>query len=386
MHTHAHEFLIVVVLLLLSGCGEDSLAQRVLVVYASNSADSMAVARYYARARHVPAGNLCAVKLRDPSAVLLPAEDYEKTIKEPIQDCLRAVGPEKILYIVLAYIRPFKIDPGGLHSYALDSYLADVWDFYGTQPFNPVPTRTQPYYANHHAKEEAFLPFIPLETFRAQDDAPMIYSVWRLDGPTLEIARSLVDKARRAEAAHGPVGQACIDEQVDPTGSPDTGYREGDWDLRSAARLLAAAGFKVLEDSAPTEFGTPPSVKCPGAALYAGWYKYGHYNDAFTWNEGAIGFHLDSGSLLDPRVGDSWSVNALRRGITVTSGAEDEPYLQGLPRPAGVFHDLLAGANVGDAFLRSTRFLRWRIVNIGDPLYRPFPKKIGPRMHTNEHE
>jgi uncharacterized protein (TIGR03790 family) len=339
------------------------------------------MARYYARARHVPASNLCAVTLRDINAVLLPAEDYEKLVKEPVQECLKRVGPDKILYIVLAYLRPFKIDPGGLHDYALDSYLSDIWDFYGTQPFNPVPPRTHPYYANHDSRAEVFVPFVSLETFRAQDDAPMIYSVWRLDGPTPEIARSLVDKAMRTEAAHGPVGQACIDEQVDPTGSPDIGYRAGDWDLRSAARLLAAAGFKVLEDSAPTEFGTPPSVKCPGAAFYAGWYKYGHYNDAFTWNEGAIGFHLDSGSMLDARTGESWSVNALRRGITMTSGAEDEPYLAGLPRPGGVFHDLLAGANAGDAFLRNTRFLRWRIVNIGDPLYRPFGKKIGPRMH-----
>jgi hypothetical protein len=79
-------------------------------------------------------------------------------------------------------------------------------------------------------------------------------------------------------------------------------------------------------------------LSCPNTALYAGWYQYGHYNDAFTWNDGAIGFHLDSGSIL--------------------------------PRPSGVFRDLLAGANVGDAFLRNTRFLKWMIVNVGDPLTR----------------
>jgi hypothetical protein len=51
----------------------------------------------------------------------------------------------------------------------------------------------------------------------------------------------------------------------------------------------------------------------------------------------------------------------------------DEPYLQGLPRPDQLFFYIFQGANVGDALLRSTAWLKWRIINIGDPLYRPFP-------------
>ena len=355
-----------------SACGSESLNSRVLVVYARNSRDSEAVARYYAHARHIPAAHLCAIKLPNPDAVLLSAEDYERNVKTPVGDCIESAGTEKILYIVLAYLRPFRVDPGGLHNYALDSYLADIWDFYSSKPFAPVPGPTHPYYADHHARDNVFLPFVSLADYRAQPDSSLIYSVWRLDGPTPDIARSLVDKAIKAEAAHGPVGQACIDERVDPEGSPDEGYSAGEWDLHRAAQFLAAAGIEVLEDQRPTEFGTPPSTNCPNTALYAGWYKYGNYNDAFTWNDGAIGFHLDSGSMLDAREGQSWSVNALKRGITVTSGAMSEPYLVGLPRPAGVFHDLLAGANAGDAFLRNTRFLKWMIINIGDPLYTPF--------------
>ena len=64
--------------------------------------------------------------------------------------------------------------------------------------------------------------------------------------------------------------------------------------------------------------------------------------------------------------------NALKQGITVTSGAINEPYLEGLPHPDGVVRNLFEGANVGDAFLRNTAFLQWMIINIGDPLYHPF--------------
>jgi hypothetical protein len=62
----------------------------------------------------------------------------------------------------------------------------------------------------------------------------------------------------------------------------------------------------------------------------------------------------------------------LTEGIAVTSGAVAEPQTEGLARPGGVIRNLLEGANVGDAFMRNTRWLKWEIMNIGDPLYRPF--------------
>ncbi len=357
-------------------CAEP-LNQRVLVVYARNSRDSEEIAKHYANARHIPDGNLCPIKLPDPAAVLLAAEEYDKDVKKPVAACLTRAGKEKILYIVLAYLRPYRVDPGGMHNYALDSYLADIWDAYTSKVFEPLPTALQPYYVNNRPKENVYPPFVSLADLRARAGAPLLYSVWRLDGPTPAIARALVDKAMRSEAAHGPVGQACIDEETDPLTFPYEGPRMADWDLYRAARFLSGAGFKVVEDQVHSEFGTAPSPNCPNAALYSGWYKYEHYNDAFTWSEGAIGFHLDSASMADPRLGKSWSVNALQRGITVTSGAMSEPYLIGLPRPDGIFRDLLAGSNAGDAFFRNTRFFKWMIINVGDPLYTPF---AGGRM------
>jgi hypothetical protein len=49
-----------------------------------------------------------------------------------------------------------------------------------------------------------------------------------------------------------------------------------------------------------------------------------------------------------------------------------------LVRPGGTFRDLFQGANLGDAFLRNTRWLKWMILYLGDPLYRPFPNGIAP--------
>ena len=130
----------------------------------------------------------------------------------------------------------------------------------------------------------------------------------------------------------------------------------------------------MTQDFNTVEFGTSPApLRCDNAALYAGGYSLNHYNDAFTWNPGAIGFHIDSASAYDPRGGTNWSANALIHGITVTSGAVSEPSQLGLPHPDGVFRNLFEGANAGDAFMRNTMWLKWTIMNMGDPLYRPFP-------------
>ncbi|MBV9611666.1 MAG: hypothetical protein JO091_04305 [Acidobacteriaceae bacterium] len=50
-----------------------------------------------------------------------------------------------------------------------------------------------------------------------------------------------------------------------------------------------------------------------------------------------------------------------------------EPFLENLPHPDQAFLYIFQGANVGDALPRSTRLLKWMILNVGDPLYRPFP-------------
>jgi len=274
----------------------------------------------------------------------------------------------------------------GLKTYALDSYLADIWDQYATSAFRSAPSKEHPYYADSQSQGNVFLPFQSLAQFRDVQPQPLIYSVWRLDGASPLAAMNLVDNAVAAEAAGGPISNdggsrpnACLDLELDPINSPDSGYRAGDWDLERAAEFLNWTGrFQTVRDVNSDVFGTDPAPLCPNAALYAGWYNYGRYNDAFSWDVGAIGWDLDSAALADPRGGVWWGANALQHGIAVTSGPMNEPYLEGMTRPGGTIRNLLEGANVGDAFLRNTRWLKWMILNVGDPLYTPFAARVAP--------
>lgn len=353
------------------------LGQRVLVVYKAGDADSQDVATHYAARRDIPQSNVCPVAT--PSAVTLSWDQYTSTVKPAVQRCLNAVGSGNILYIVLAYRMPYRIaGSSDLLRYALDSYLADVWDRYATKDFFPYPSRAQPYFVDSQSQGNVYRTFRSLADYRAAGNALPIYSVWRLDAANAALAKGLVDKAIAAESS-GLVGQACLDRRLGRIAELfDSGYGEGDWDLHRAALFAGQAGFTVTEDDNAAEFGTAPAPACRDAALYAGWYRLDSYNDAFEWNTGAIGFHLDSRSAADPRGGTNWSANAIIKGITVTTGSVAEPYLEGLVRPGGTFRDLLQGANVGDAFLRNTRWLKWMVLYLGDPLYRPFPGGRAP--------
>ncbi len=358
--------------------GPVPLNERVLIVYNKRATDSAAVADYYAARRHIPSANKCAISA-DPVAVNWA--DLDTAIKKPIRKCLEAAGVDKIVYVVLAYQMPYRLFvPGRNEAFALDQYLADIWDLYA--PAEPILTGTprfpQPYFAEAQTQGNVYQPFQALADYRAQPWALRIYSVWRLDAASAGLAKGLVDKALAAERS-GLSGRACFDRNRGEISQVlDSGYGAGDWDLHAAAEFARQAGFSVVEDQREAEFGTPPSETCLNAALYSGWYALNHYNDAFSWNTGAIGFHLDSMGAYDPRGGANWSANAILKGITVTSGAVSEPLLEGMAHPDGVFRDLFEGANVGDAFLRNTRWLKWKILNLGDPLYRPFSHGLRP--------
>ena len=354
-----------------------ALSDRVLVVFNRGDGGSREVAKYYAKMRGIPQQNLCAIAPIDP--VILGWKEYLVQVKAPIQKCLTAVGRDKILYIVFSYNTPFTIVGPDQRAVApetaLDQHVGDIWEQVAPEFAQPIPN--QPYFAAARSKANLYRPFVSLADYRAGPGAKTIYSVWRLDGPDAKLAKGLVDKAIEAERT-GLKGEVCIDRRWPLNSVEDKGYGAGDWDLHRAADFARKAGFKVIEDANDQEFGTPPAPMCPNAALYAGWYSLNNYNNAFTWNTGAIGIHLDSLSAWNPRTGTNWVTNAVKRGITVTTGAVREPFLAGLVHPSGTFRDLFQGANVGDAFLRNTALLKWQILYIGDPLYRPFPNGLPP--------
>ncbi len=195
--------------------------------------------------------------------------------------------------------------------------------------------------------------------------------VSRLDGPSFEIARGLVDKALSAERK-GLKGIAYFDSRgiTDVGNAHSFGYY--DQSLRELAGVTrTAASLMVRQELTEKLFGIG---QCPRTAIYCGWYSLKKYVDAFDFVDGAVGFHIASFEAVKLRdaMSSQWCPSMLRDGITVTLGPVAEPYLHSFPEPKRFFSELYAGRCVAEAFYTTKPFNSWQFVLIGDPLYRPF--------------
>jgi uncharacterized protein (TIGR03790 family) len=200
-------------------------------------------------------------------------------------------------------------------------------------------------------------------------DALQIVKVSRLDGPTWENARHLVTAALAAERT-GLKGRYCVD-----LGGP---HAEGDQWLRQTLAQLRELGLEGEVDDTPETFG--PDARFEAPALYFGWYA-SHLNGpfarpGFAFPDGAIAEHIHSYSaetLHSETTG--WCGPLVARGVTATVGNVFEPDLKFVHRPNLLLRALARGQNFGDAVYYALPALSWQEVAVGDPLYRPFPKK-----------
>ncbi len=198
--------------------------------------------------------------------------------------------------------------------------------------------------------------------------------VSRLDAPTPEHVRGMIDQSIETES-RGLSGKVYVDARgIKKEGAPlSTGFY--DLDMQNfATQFRKGSNYPVILENTEQRLSQPGDA--PNVALYVGWYRLRHYENAFTFNPGAIGYHIASGeaaNVHNPQE-SGWCKNALERGITVTLGPVDEPYLDAFPLPTEFFGLLYSGKySLVEAYYLSTRYLSWKMVLFGDPLYRPWP-------------
>lgn len=214
----------------------------------------------------------------------------------------------------------------------------------------------------------------------SHDQLPILM-VSRLDAPTAELAKGLVDKALHAERA-GWEGSVYFDARgLQPNGVTDT-YGLYDHSLRAAAALVkASTPYRVVVDESE-----PTLAAAPNVALYIGWYKLRAYEDVFSFNPGAIGYHMASAEAISvhDRSERGWCKNALERGITATLGSVGEPYLDAFPEPARFTTLLLSGEYaLVEVYYLTSRTISWRMVLFGDPLYNPLKGRSPVPLSTS---
>ena len=215
--------------------------------------------------------------------------------------------------------------------------------------------------------------FIGFRGKKIKDMPESALLVSRLDGPTVQIVKRVIDDSLLAEKK-GLKGKAYFDARWPDPGKGDlTGYAFYDASLHKAAAIVRAS--KLMETILDEKESLFQPGECGDAALYCGWYSLGKYIDAFKWVPGSVGFHIASQECATLRQPGStvWCKMMLEKGIAATVGPVGEPYVEAFPVPEVFFGLLLEGkATLVECFALSSPYLSWRMVLIGDPLYCPF--------------
>ncbi len=377
--------------------------ESVAVIYNTRMPESKTVAEHYATVRHVPKNQIFGLDL--PTTESISRADYRAQLEVPLLDRLlkaklleltskprpKVIPPDyspvigaRIRYIVLCYGVPLKI--------ARDPSLNEA----GAEKLRPELQRNEAAVDTELAllplAQDAYQrtgfvpnPFYGATNGGAFDPTNSLFMVSRLDGPSVEIALHLVDKAVQAES-NGFWGRAYIDTRGITNGE----YKVGDDWLRTAALIVGRLGFDTTVDTAPQTF--PDGFPMSQIAIYAGWYD-GEVSGPFTrptveFMPGAFAYHLHSFNATTIRSATShWTGPLLAKGVTITFGSVEEPYLSGTPNPAVFLERLIWNRfTFGEAAYAAQPVLSWQTTVIGDPLYRPYaeaPDKLHYRLEAS---
>jgi uncharacterized protein (TIGR03790 family) len=383
--------------------------EEILIVANRNVEAGVTLARYYAEKRMVPAVNIRLLEV--PPGETCQRHVYDQQIAAPVRIDLASRRPSgRIRCIVSMYGMPLKVAP--LSSVQAERRnvlekqerrLKELTEESQKSPETQASTsladelRQVRRRLNEQKIESDYWAAVDSELSVVQADAApvggwienpfylgfrnrppaipqaSVLMVSRLDGPSPAAVKRIIDDAVAAEQT-GLTGIAYFDARWPmPRSAPTTGYRVYDQSVhRAAKRLQDQRKVPVVVDDADALF---QPGQCPRAALYCGWYSLARYVDAFAWQQGAVGYHIASSECTTLKKPGSqvWCKRMLEEGVCATIGPVGEPYVQAFPMPEVFFGFLTEGIlTLAECYMVSLPYLSWKMVLVGDPLYRPF--------------
>lgn len=377
--------------------------EEILVIANTNAAKSKGLARYYMKKRQIPEKNLVLLFMTDKETC--SRKEYEKKAVPPIRRFLdkntgiramvtvfgvplRISGPEKN-QAEISDIYELELKIKALESDLNQEQGTDLKQK-KTDELSALKARLEDY-LKRVDKEAAFdselalvkkdgyelnmwLPNPYYLGFRNQKldiNQSEVMMTSRLDGASEEVVKRIIDDSIEAEKT-GLKGRAYFDARwKDPGDKTLSGYAFYDRSIHKASQSLSEKKrMAVVLNDSETLFQNGES---PDTALYCGWYSLARYVDAFTWQKGSVGYHIASSECTTLKNPDSqvWCKKMLDHGIAATIGPVGEPYVQAFPVPEIFFDFLTEGyLTLAEAYLISLPYLSWKMVLIGDPLYR----------------
>ncbi len=383
--------------------------EEVLLVVNRNNPASIKLAEYYRTKRHIPEANLISVDMPDEEDCR--RDEYQQKLVVPLRNYLKRQRDIKIRCVLLFYGIPLRVAAPELsgqqwgelkglqHTKKQIDWQLENGDLTEKERHQYQAKRgqvgteiSQLSRNNQRAAVDSELSlllndgyvldgWLPNPFFVGFQNQPativinkdQVLFVARLDASSPEIVRRMIDDSIYAEQRRLQ-GRAYFDARwLKPEQKKLKGYALYDASIHKAAELTSKISALPVHLDQQERLLQPGEA--PNAALYCGWYSLGKYIDAFTWQRGAVGYHIASSecTTLKKEKSEVWCKRMLEDGAAATIGPVAEPYVQGFPLPELFFGFLLDGYyTLVESYYLSLPFLSWQMVLIGDPLYRPF--------------
>ena len=121
-----------------------------------------------------------------------------------------------------------------------------------------------------------------------------------------------------------------------------------------------------------------------GLLGYVSWGSNDRHYDAAAYHSlrfapGAIcetAVSTSARTFLPTKGGQSLIADLIAQGVTGAKGYTDEPLLQAVASPSILFDRYTRGWTLAESFYAASRFVGWEDIVIGDPLCRPYGRKI----------
>jgi len=378
---------------------------EVLVVANQNAAKSKGLARFYMKKRQIPESNLVLLFMTDKETC--SREEYEKKAVPPIRRFLD--HNKNIRVIVTVYGVPLRISSPGktpaektrlqtleAKKKAIDVQLSNgkIVDLKIRQKKKAKLSALNKSISNLNRQTDKvasfdselslvkkkgyelnmWLPnpyYLGYRNQKTSIKKSEVLMTCRLDGADETIVKRIITDSIEAEQ-EGLKGSAYFDARwKDPGEKKVSGYGFYDKSIHLASKFLSKEKrIKVIinDDAALFRKGESPDT-----ALYCGWYSLARYIDAFTWTKGSVGYHIASSECATLKNNSSqvWCKKMLDNGIAATIGPVGEPYVQSFPVPEIFFNFLTEGyLTLAESYIISLPYLSWKMVLVGDPLYR----------------
>jgi uncharacterized protein (TIGR03790 family) len=387
---------------------------EIVVIANKRIADSVALAQFYIKKRNIPEANILQLGLSDGEECT--REEYEQKVIQTVRKFLyKKNSTSHIRCLVTMYGLPLKIS-GPKMTPQKKSQVEDlkkkrkllkdrIKKFEGKKDDHVKSVKAELKSinkqlsiltgANQRSSFDSELALVLEENYPISGWIPNPYFIGlknkkklikkdnvliisRLDGPSVPIVKRIIQDSVNAEK-NGLNGTAYFDARWAKSNKQKlSGYAFYDNSIHLAADRIRESNLLSVVLNKSKELFQPGEAT--DASLYCGWYSLANYVDAFIWHPGAVGYHIASSECVTLKKRNSrvWCKMMLEKGIAATIGPVGEPYVEAFPIPEVFFGLLIDGyLTLAECYQVSLPFLSWKMVLIGDPLYRPFKNLRG---------